>query len=124
MLQILKRAAGFGEIDLLPEEEFASAIEAFPIAPEPAPAKSIVDRFAHATEDGIDICRAEKNELENKIAANEAAHADLCRRLADVEFVIGQLEPMHERLTNGPDFVEHGLAAPRSKRGKTAAAVE
>lgn len=118
ILALLKRAAGYGENDLIPDAEFASAMDAFPIPPEPAKPKSVIDQFAFAAEDGIDICQAEKTDLEKQIATNEATNTDLRQRLAEVEFVIAQLEPMHERLTLGLGFVEHGEACRRGKRSK------
>jgi hypothetical protein len=92
MLKILKRAAGFGENDLIPDEEFASAMDAFAIPPEP----SILDRSASVVSDFLSHARAEKARLETEIASRQ-------ERLRQTVVAIEAFEPVLAKLDDGYD---------------------
>ncbi|MGN6144740.1 MAG: hypothetical protein ACTHOP_14240 [Mesorhizobium sp.] len=92
ILALLKRVAGFGENDLIPDEEFASAMDAFPIPPEP----TILDRSASVVSDFLSHARAEKVRLENEIASRQ-------ERLRQTVVAIEAFEPVLTKLDDGYD---------------------
>jgi hypothetical protein len=92
MLKILKRAAGFGEPDLIPDEEFASAMDAFQVQPEP----TILDRSASVVSDFLSYARAEKARLETEIATRQ-------ERLRQTVVAIEAFEPVLAKLDEGYD---------------------
>jgi len=92
MLNILKRAAGFGKPDLIPDEEFASAMDAFQVQPEP----TILDRSASVVSDFLSHARAEKVRLETEIATRQ-------ERLRQTVVAIEAFEPVLAKLDDGYD---------------------
>ncbi|MGB3898163.1 MAG: hypothetical protein WA973_06380 [Mesorhizobium sp.] len=97
MLNILKRAAGFGKPDLIPDEEFASAMDAFPIPPEP----TILDRAASAVTKIVFEARADIAKLSAEIADREER-----RRQAQV--IVDTFEPTIQKLDDGYDASDDG----------------
>lgn len=92
ILALLKRAAGFGENDLILEEEFASELEAFPIPPEP----TILDRSASVVSDFLAHARTEKARLEVEIAERQ-------ERLRQTNVAIEAFEPVLAKLDDEYD---------------------
>lgn len=95
ILTLLKRAAGFGENDLIPTEEFASEFDAFTIPAEP----TILDRSASVVQDFLSLARAEKARLETEIASRQ-------ERLRQTVVAIEAFEPVLTKLDEGYDPAE------------------
>jgi hypothetical protein len=83
---------GRTENDLIPDEEFASAMDAFPIQPEP----TILDRSASVVSDFLSQARAEKARLESEIASRQ-------ERLRQTVVAIEAFEPVLTKLDDGYD---------------------
>lgn len=92
ILALLKRAAGFGENDLIPEEEFASALDGFAIPPEP----DLLNRSASAVSHMLSDARADIARLDREIADRQEH-----RRKAAV--IIEAFEPVLTKLDDGYD---------------------
>ncbi|MFC3208113.1 hypothetical protein [Aquamicrobium soli] len=92
MLNILKRAAGFGEPDLIPDDEFASAMDAFPVQPEP----TILDRSATVVSTFLDGARSRRADLMTQIAG-------LTEELRQTDLAIEAFEPVLLKLDDGYD---------------------
>ena len=92
ILAFLKRAAGFCHPDIIPREEFASAMDAFPIPPEP----TILDLSATIVSSFLSQAREEKARLENEIASSQ----ELLRQTV---VAIEAFEPVLTKLDEGYD---------------------
>jgi hypothetical protein len=107
VLALFKRAIGYGENDLIPDEEFAPAMDAFQVQPEP----TILDRSASVVSDFLSHARAEKARLETEIASRQ-------ERLRQTVVAIEAFEPVLLKLDDGydPAIDARNEVAPHPKR--------